>query len=148
MKICRYDDGRPGLIDGDSVYPLGDALASAGAVHPGAGMAEVVDALASHSSAGKALAAARQGRPVALSSARLLPRVADAPPIWAASMNYAAHHVEMRERVGASIRSDMPPDDLMAELFEKPASSLVGPGGTVILPKIAAHVDFECELCA
>jgi 2-keto-4-pentenoate hydratase/2-oxohepta-3-ene-1,7-dioic acid hydratase in catechol pathway len=148
VKICRYDDGRPGLIDGDSIYPLGDALASAGAVHPGAGMAEVVDALANHASAGKALAAARQARPVALSSARLLAPVDDPPAIWAAAMNYGAHQVEMRERVGASIRSDMTPDDLMAELFLKPASSLVGPGGTVILPKIAAHVDFECELCA
>jgi len=36
----------------------------------------------------------------------------------------------------------------MAEIFLKPASSLIGPGGTVVLPKIARHVDFECELCA
>ena len=36
----------------------------------------------------------------------------------------------------------------MAEVFLKPASSIIGPGGTVILPKIARHVDFECELCA
>jgi 2-keto-4-pentenoate hydratase/2-oxohepta-3-ene-1,7-dioic acid hydratase in catechol pathway len=33
-------------------------------------------------------------------------------------------------------------------VFLKPASSIIGPGGTVILPKISKHVDFECELCA
>ena len=36
----------------------------------------------------------------------------------------------------------------MAEFFLKPTSSIVGPGGTVILPKISKLVDFECELCA
>ena len=36
----------------------------------------------------------------------------------------------------------------LAEFFLKPRSSLIGPGGTVILPKIASHVDHECELCA
>ena len=148
MKICCYGDGAPGLIEGDSVYPLREALASAGAIRPGAGMAEVVDALANHASAGKAIAAARQGKPVRLSSAKLLAPIDNPPAIWAAAMNYGAHQAEMRERVGASIRSDMAPDDLMAELFLKPASSLIGPGGTVILPKIAKHVDFECELCA
>jgi 2-keto-4-pentenoate hydratase/2-oxohepta-3-ene-1,7-dioic acid hydratase in catechol pathway len=148
MKICRCHDGAPGLIDGNSIYPLGNALASAGATRAGASMAEVVDALANHPAAGKAIAAARQGKSVALPSAKLLAPIDNPPAIWAAAMNYGAHQVEMRERVGASIRSDMPPDDLMAEVFLKPASSLIGPGGTVILPKIAKHVDFECELCA
>jgi len=54
----------------------------------------------------------------------------------------------MEQRVGAYYRGSFPPDDLMAEIFLKPASSLIGPGGTVVLPKIARHVDFECELCA
>ena len=148
MKICCYGDGAPGLVEGESVYPLREALASAGAIRPGAGMAEVVEALSNHASAGKALDAARKGKAVALSSVKLLAPVDNPPAIWAAAMNYKAHQAEMRERVGANIRSDMPPDDLMAELFLKPVSSLVGPGGTVVLPKIGKHVDFECELCA
>jgi 2-keto-4-pentenoate hydratase/2-oxohepta-3-ene-1,7-dioic acid hydratase in catechol pathway len=36
----------------------------------------------------------------------------------------------------------------MAEFFLKPTSSIIGPGGTVILPKVSQDVDFECELCA
>ena len=148
MRICSYNDGTPGLIDGNSIYPLREALASAGATRPAAGMAEIVDALANHPAASKALATAKQGKAVPLASAKLLVPVDNPPAIWAAAANYRDHQVEMQERVGAYYRGDMAPDDLMAEVFLKPASSLIGPGGTVLLPKIAKHVDFECELCA
>jgi 2-keto-4-pentenoate hydratase/2-oxohepta-3-ene-1,7-dioic acid hydratase in catechol pathway len=148
MKICCYSDGLPGLIEGESIYPLRDALASAGAARAGATMAEVVDALANHPAAGTALAAARKSKAIALASARLLAPVDHPPAIWAAAANYRAHQAEMRERVGAYDRSQLSADDLMAEVFLKPSSSIIGPGGTVILPKISKHVDFECELCA
>jgi 2-keto-4-pentenoate hydratase/2-oxohepta-3-ene-1,7-dioic acid hydratase in catechol pathway len=148
MKICSYDGGAPGLIEGDAIHPLGDALASAGAARAGATMAEVIDALANHPAAGTALAAARKGKALPLASAKLRMPVDNPPAIWAAAANYRAHQAEMLERVGAYYRGDFPPDDLMAEVFLKPASALIGPGGTVILPKIAKHVDFECELCA
>ena len=32
MKLCRYNDGAAGLIDGAQIYPIGDALAATGAV--------------------------------------------------------------------------------------------------------------------
>ncbi|HKA43770.1 MAG TPA: fumarylacetoacetate hydrolase family protein [Burkholderiales bacterium] len=148
MKICCYNNGSPGLIEGGSIYPLREALAAAGAARAGATMAEVVDALANHPSAAAGLASARRGTPVALASARLLAPVDNPPAIWAAAANYRAHQAEMKERVGSYDRSEFSADDLMAEVFLKPASSVIGPGGTVILPKIARHVDFECELCA
>ena len=148
MKICSYNDGAPGLLEGGSIYPLRDALASAGAARAGASMAEVVNALANHPSAAAALATARIGKPIALTSARLLAPVDNPPAIWAAAANYRAHQAEMKERVGAYDRTQFSPDDLMAEVFLKPVSSLIGPGGTVVLPKIANHVDYECELCA
>src|SRR5262245_12730309 len=148
MKICCYGDGTPGLIDGGSIYPLHDALAEAGAARAGASMAEVIDVLANHPRAAAVLARARQGKPVALASARLLAPADNPPAIWAAAANYRAHQAEMKERVGSYDRSEFSADDLMAEVFLKPASSIIGPGGTVILPKIARHVDFECELCA
>jgi 2-keto-4-pentenoate hydratase/2-oxohepta-3-ene-1,7-dioic acid hydratase in catechol pathway len=148
MKICCYNGGAPGLIESGSIYPLRDALTTAGAARAGASMAEVVDALANHPAAGAALAAARKGKAVALPSARLLAPIDNPPAIWAAAANYRAHQAEMTERVGAYDRSQFSPDDLMAEIFLKPVSSLLGPGGTVVLPKIAKHVDFECELAA
>src|SRR6478672_4527547 len=148
MRICCYNESTPGLVDGDSIHALDEALASVMATRPGASMAEVVDALANHPFAASALNAARRREPIPLASARLLAPVDNPPAIWAAAANYKAHQAEMEERVGAYYRGSFPPDDLMAEIFLKPASSLIGPGGTVVLPKIARHVDFECELCA
>jgi 2-keto-4-pentenoate hydratase/2-oxohepta-3-ene-1,7-dioic acid hydratase in catechol pathway len=148
MKICRYNDDLPGLIEGDAIYPLADPLAAIGATRAGASMPSVVSALANHPGARDALDAARRNQPVPLASARLLAPIEDPPAIWAAAVNYRSHQAEMKERVGAYDRSHLSPDELMAEIFLKPSSAIVGPGGTVILPKIAKHVDFECELCA
>src|SRR5689334_724810 len=99
MKICCYNDNSPGLIEGDSIFPLREALASAGAVRAGASMTEVVDALANHPAAGTALAAARKGKAVPLASAKLRAPVDNPPAIWAAAANYRAHQAEMKERV-------------------------------------------------
>jgi 2-keto-4-pentenoate hydratase/2-oxohepta-3-ene-1,7-dioic acid hydratase in catechol pathway len=148
MKICRFDAGDAGLVDGDVIYPLGDAFAATGVARPGASMTEIIDVLANKSSAVDGLKAARAGKPVALASARLRAPTVNPPAIWAAAANYRAHQAEMVERVGSYDRTAFSSDDLAAELFLKPVSSIIGPGGTVILPKIANHVDFECELCA
>ncbi len=148
MKLCRYNEGAVGLIDGDAIYPLGDALAGVDMVRGGAGMAEIIEVLANNPHASAGLSAARSAKPVALSAARLRAPIINPPAIWAAAANYRAHQAEMKVRVGAYDRTQLSADDLMAEVFLKPASSIVGPGGTVILPKIARHVDFECELCA
>ena len=148
MKICRYGDGEAGLIDDDSIYPLGAALAATGVVRESASMAEIVDALTNLPGAAAGLAAARTGKPLALATAKLRAPIINPPAIWAAAANYRAHQAEMKVRVGAYDRTQLSADDLMAEVFLKPASSIVGPGGTVILPKISKHVDFECELCA
>jgi 2-keto-4-pentenoate hydratase/2-oxohepta-3-ene-1,7-dioic acid hydratase in catechol pathway len=148
MKICRFDAGDAGIIDGTSIYPLGDALAATGATRTGASMAEIVDALANRPAAAAGLTAARAGKALALASAKLRAPIVNPPAIWAAAANYKAHQKEMEVRVGSYDRSVLSNDDLAAELFLKPASSIVGPGGTVILPKVSKHVDFECELCA
>ena len=66
MKLCRYDDGAAGLIDGDAIYPLGAALAATGAVRAGATMTEIIDALANNPAAAAGLAAARKEKSVAL----------------------------------------------------------------------------------
>jgi 2-keto-4-pentenoate hydratase/2-oxohepta-3-ene-1,7-dioic acid hydratase in catechol pathway len=148
MKICRYNDEAVGLIDGAMVHPLRDALVSVGAIQPWAGTAQIVDALANHAAAQDALALARRTPGVPLAGVRLLPPIDNPPAIWAAAANYASHQAEMKERVAAYDRTQMSSDELMAEIFMKPASAIIGPGGTIVLPEIARHVDFECELCA
>ncbi len=149
MKICQYNKNEAGVIVGDAVYPLGEALVRAGHVRAGYTMVDVVDALANRAGA---MDIARDhkklGSPLPLASVKLLAPITNPPTIWCAAANYKAHQEEMKGRVQSVDRSDLTKDDLMAEFFIKPVSSIIGPNGTVVLPKVSKHVDFECEVCA
>src|SRR5258708_13256583 len=85
---------------------------------------------------------------LALGSVTLLAPIENPPSIWAAAANYKAHAAEMLAASGGPDRSRLGKDDLMAEFFLKPSSSIIGPGGTIVLPKISKDVDYEAELCA
>src|ERR1044071_6720734 len=112
-------------------------------------MLEVIDALANNAAAIQCARDAAQGSgAVALSAVKLLAPITNPGSLWAAAANYYAHRAEMVERMGNAAREVKNKDDLMAEFFLKPTSSIIGPGGTIILPKISKLVDFECELCA
>jgi 2-keto-4-pentenoate hydratase/2-oxohepta-3-ene-1,7-dioic acid hydratase in catechol pathway len=149
MKICHYNANQAGAVVGDKVYNIGDALVKAGHVRAGYTMLEVIDALANNATAMTvAREAAASGPTLPLASVKLLAPITNPGSFWAAAANYKAHQAEMIGRVGTYARTDMSPDDLMAEFFLKPTSAITGPGGPVVLPKVAKHVDFECELCA
>ena len=150
MKICHYNANQAGIVEGDQVYPLGDALRKAALLREHYTMLEVIEALIGNPAALQIARDARgAGAPVPLAAVKLLPPITNPPSIWAAAANYRAHQTEMSARTGTSYeRKQLSKDDLMAEFFLKPSSSLIGPGGTVILPKIAKHIDHECELCA
>jgi 2-keto-4-pentenoate hydratase/2-oxohepta-3-ene-1,7-dioic acid hydratase in catechol pathway len=136
-------------VVGDQVYPIGEALIKAGHLKSGYTMLEVIDALANQPAAmQRARDSLKTNSPVPLRSVKLLAPILNPPSLWAAAANYKAHQEEMRSKMGSSDRSSLSKDDLMAEFFLKPSSSIIGPGGTVILPKISQDVDFECELCA
>src|SRR5258706_12313704 len=92
--------------------------------------------------------ATQTGSSLPLAQVKLLAPLLNPPAIWAAAANYKAHQAEMREKMGSSDRSELTKDELMAEFFLKPASSIVGPGGPVVLPKVSRDVDFEWELGA
>ena len=87
-----------------------------------------------------------QGIP--LNSVKLLAPITNPGSLWAAAANYRAHQKEMIERMGSADRVTKSKDELMAEFFLKTTSSIIGPGDTIILPKVSKLVDFECELCA
>src|SRR5262245_16283288 len=112
-------------------------------------MLDVVDSLSNKPGAMKgARDAVRTGSPVALSSVKLLAPITNPPSLWAAAANYKDHQAEMLVMSGGEDRTRLSKDDLMAEFFLKPTWSIIGPGGTVVLPKLSIDVDFECELCA
>ena len=149
MKICHYNNNQAGVVVGDQVFNIGDALIKAGLARQGYTMLEIIDALANNP---KAMDIARDvsksGTSVALSSTKLLAPIQNPGSLWAAAANYYAHRAEMVERVGSANKAVLNKDDLMAEFFLKTTSSIIGPGDTIILPKISKLVDFECELCA
>ncbi len=149
MKLCRYDSNLIGAVVGDHVSPLGEALVRGGHLRSGATMLEVIEVLAHQPAAMQcARDAQHAGSPVPLSAVKLLAPIVNPPSLWAAAANYKAHQAEMRIKSGGPDRSALSKDDLMAEFFLKPTSSIIGPGDTITLPALSKHVDFECELCA
>lgn len=149
MKICHYNSNQAGVVDGDRVYPIGEALVKAGHVRDRYTMLRVINALANEPAAMQCVRdAMKTASPVPLASVKLLAPILNPGSLWAAAANYKAHQEEMLVKMGSSDRSQLSKDDLMAEFFLKPTSSIIGPGDTVVLPKISKDVDFECELCA
>jgi len=148
MKICHYNEHEAGAIEGERVFPVGAALVAAGHLRQGYTMQEVIERLANEPAAMQCARQGLKGRSAPLAQAKLLAPIENPPSLWAAAANYRAHQAEMRAASGGPDRADFSKDDLMAEFFLKPSSSIIGPGGTIVLPRIAQHVDYECELCA
>jgi 2-keto-4-pentenoate hydratase/2-oxohepta-3-ene-1,7-dioic acid hydratase in catechol pathway len=149
MKICHYNNNQAGVVEGDQVFDIGDALIQAGLARQGYTMLEIIDALANNSKAmDLARDAAKSGASMPLGSVKLLAPIQNPGSLWAAAANYYAHRAEMVDRVGSANKEIKNKDDLMAEFFLKTTSSIIGPGDTIVLPKISKLVDFECELCA
>jgi 2-keto-4-pentenoate hydratase/2-oxohepta-3-ene-1,7-dioic acid hydratase in catechol pathway len=148
MKICQYNEHEAGAVEGERVYPVGAALLAAGHLRQGYTMQEVIDRLANMPAAMQVARQALKGRSLPLAQAKLRAPIENPPSLWAAAANYKDHQAEMKAASGGPDRSAFTKDDLMAEFFLKPSSSIIGPGGTIVLPRIAQHVDYECELCA
>ena len=149
MKICHYNNNQAGVVVGDKVINFGDALIKAGLARQGYTMLEIIDALANNPAAMQiARDAANGSGGVELTSVKLLAPIQNPGTVWAAAANYGAHRAEMVDRMGSANKQILNKDDLMAEFFIKTTSSIIGPGDTIILPKMSKLVDFECELCA
>jgi 2-keto-4-pentenoate hydratase/2-oxohepta-3-ene-1,7-dioic acid hydratase in catechol pathway len=112
-------------------------------------MLEIIDALANRPDAMRTVQdAVKSGSSVPLRSVKLLAPIYNPGSLWAAAANYKEHQAEMIIKMGSGDRSTKTKDELMAEFFLKTTSSIIGPGDTIIIPKISKDVDFECELCA
>lgn len=149
MKICHYNNNQAGVVAGEKVINIGDNLIKAGLARRGYTMLEIIDALVNNPAAMQiARDAASSSGGEDLKSVKLLAPITNPGSIWAAAANYYAHRAEMVERMGSADRPVIDKDDLMAEFFLKTTSSIIGPGDSIILPKISKLVDFECELCA
>ena len=147
MKICHYNEHEAGAVQDERVYPIGATLVGAGHLRQGYTMQEVIEALANQPEAMQCVRQALKGRSVPLADVKLLAPIENPPSLWAAAANYKAHQAEMKAASGGPGREEFTPEDLMAEFFLKPSSSIIGPGGTIVIPKVSNHVDYEAELC-
>jgi 2-keto-4-pentenoate hydratase/2-oxohepta-3-ene-1,7-dioic acid hydratase in catechol pathway len=130
MKLVTFVEGsgaaKPGLVvDGGIVdlTPEGFKDALAFIATPASVQADA------------AKARAKSGAKIAMDKVRLLAPLTNPPRIFGIGLNYLEHAAESNMKVQA-----------VPTVFLKLASSIVGQGVDVILPKASSQVDYEAEL--
>jgi 2-keto-4-pentenoate hydratase/2-oxohepta-3-ene-1,7-dioic acid hydratase in catechol pathway len=144
MKLCRFDDDRLGIVEGDGVLDVSGALDT---IAPQKWPYRHGDALIAHLPAvlerAQSLAPRATRRPLA--SVRLRPPVANPSKIVNAPINYQAHIDEAKRDQGIAHGRDI---KTIADwgLFLKSPSSLIGAGDPIRLRFPERRNDHEVEL--
>lgn len=144
MKLCRFDDNRLGLVEGDSVRDVSAALEVLPRhAYPLPRFDPLIANLAAVRKRVQELAAAAPARPLA--QAKLLSPVANPGKIVAAPVNYRKHLEEARADPALHHQKQIAEIQQIG-LFLKATSSLVGPGEGVALRHLERRNDHEVEL--
>ena len=143
MKICRFGEGRYGLVRDGNVYDVTEyvqqAVVSTRLQKGDAAMANLPAIV-------RLIQAAKLGAPVtSASDARFLAPVVNPTKIVAAPVNYEAHIMESEADAGITFNHAVARID-KAGLFLKASSSLVGPGEGVAVRFPDRRTDHEIEL--
>ncbi|HEX4927736.1 MAG TPA: fumarylacetoacetate hydrolase family protein [Burkholderiales bacterium] len=144
MRICRFDDDRLGLVDGETIHDVSAALERLPQVrYP----FPRHDALIAHLEELRAhLDALAKNRPaIPLERVKLLSPVANPGKIMAAPVNYKRHLEEALADKGIH-HGNLVLEIQKAGLFLKATSSLAGPGEGVRLVHTDRRNDHEVEL--
>ena len=146
MKICRFDDNRLGLVQGDSVLDVTAALDALPAYRyplPRTDqLIENLDMLKPH-----ILAAAKGAKALPLDQVKLLSPVANPGKVVAAPVNYKAHLEESRNDVEINFNRKVIEIQTIG-LFLKATSSIVGASEGVAVSMPERRNDHEIELVA
>ena len=137
MKLCRFNDGRYGLVQGEQLWDVSPALEPAAASGtPFAKLADLAPAIKAH--------AARVPAQL-LSDVRLLSPVPRPGKIVAAPVNYINHLIEVKQ--SAEIHHGVRIEEIQRiGFFLKAPSSLIGPADTINLRFPDRRTDHEVEL--
>ena len=140
MKLAVYEGHRVGVVEGDQLFDVTDAVPAAGPAWPPMYMNALI---ANWNDLGPKIAAKRaSAKGVSLSSVKLLPPNPCPVHVIAAPANYRKHIGEIGARSVSKGRSA----DQMG-FFMKATASLVGAGGAIELPKGSTRrFDHESEL--
>ena len=151
MKICRYNEGRIGLVEGDTVHDVTAVAAQLPAlswpVPPGDQFIEHLEALKPAMLAAKAGAATHR-----LAEVKLLSPVANPSKIIAAPLNYHAHvdeslaDAQIHNGVHVATYDGFKSPVAKFGVFLKSAQSLVGAGEGVKIAFPGRRNDHEVEL--
>jgi 2,4-diketo-3-deoxy-L-fuconate hydrolase len=145
MRICRFDNNRLGVIDGDEVADVTTALSS---LSPLSWPVPHGDHLIRNFGLmrDRLQAEADGGRRLRTSEIRLLSPVANPSKVIAAPVNYAAHLAEARADRGVNFGSEIKTIDHYG-LFLKSTTSVTGTGEGIMLPPLDRRIDHEVEVC-
>lgn len=127
MRLATFDTDRIGLIQGEDIVDVTSAVA-----HLGPGVSPMRRLIQNWDE----VTLATDGQVRALSDVRLEAPVPDPSKIFAAPVNYRDHQSEMKQTTHISALG----------LFLKAPSSVLRPGGTVLLPYRDRRFDQEGEL--
>ena len=146
MKLCRFNEGRLGVVDGDQIRDVTAALDALPSYrYPLPSFDPLIANLDAVVARAKGAAADAAALPVR--SVTLLSPVANPGKIVCAPVNYQKHLDEVRDDASLhhNVTMTMAPIQT-AGLFLKATSALVGPGQGIALRKIDRRNDHEVEL--
>lgn len=144
MKICRFDDHRTGLVQGDRVHDVTSVLSELGTF--GYPLPRFDPFIASLDRLkGKLEAAAKASKGMEISKVKLLSPVANPGKIIAAPVNYTKHLQEALADKGIH-HGNLISEIHKAGMFLKAASAVVGAGEGVKLIHTDRRNDHEVEL--
>src|SRR5262249_42259363 len=146
MKLCRYNDGRLGVVEGDHIRDATAALDVLPAYrYPLPSFDPIIANLDAVVARARAVAAG--AHPIPVRSGTLLSPVANPGKIVCARFKYQKHLEEVRDDASLhqNVSMTMAPIQT-AGLFLKAPSALVGPGQGIALRKIDRRNDHEVEL--
>lgn len=144
MKLCRFDDDRLGIVEGDEVLDVSDAL---DAIPPARWPIPVGDPLIIHLERvlARALHMASSAPRRPLAGVRLHAPIANPSKIIGAPINYREHIEEARRDPGISHGREIKTIGDWG-LFLKATSSLIGPSEPVRVRFLDRRNDHEIEL--
>ncbi|MBM2812090.1 MAG: hypothetical protein HW416_2849, partial [Chloroflexi bacterium] len=150
MKLALFDNYRVGIVDGDQLADVTDAIEGHDPAWPYPFVPRMIASF--DRVRPKIEAMLPRARRVPISQVKLRPPVPTPLNIVAAASNYKAHSAEMKQFIGAgrfgtemsgtrgdSFASALPsvanrPEGMRGDVFLKSATSIIGPGDTILLP--------------
>src|SRR5262245_56079586 len=145
MKFASIKPNELAVVKDDTWIAVGETLAHQGVLPKNFSM---LDLIQKYSSLKNALAeAVAKGNARRIDVKLLKPPVERPSKIWAAAGNYKRGTEGLGDARGRGTASRVSPEELLENIFLKPPSAIAGPEENILIPKNAASIFPELELC-